>query len=94
MEASSYLSLATHNHTKLLFKQSLEILEDIRVQHDINFRKLMDALPEQYKGLIVQANYMDNDGYQHFRKRILDAGNATARAIEHEINKFSIDFQR
>ncbi len=94
MEAKEFLSLAAHTHTKILFKQCLQILEDIRVQHDINFRKLMDGLPDQYKTLVIQANYMDDDGYQHFRKRILDAGNSTARALDNEISKFSIDFSR
>ncbi len=94
LKARDYLNLAAQAHIKILFKQSLEILEDIRVQHDMNFRKLLDTLPEQYKGLIIQANYMDDDGYQHFRKRILDAGNSTARALDNEISKFSIDFSR
>jgi hypothetical protein len=92
MQAIQLLSFAIEREIRLLYKQQLMNFEDLLVQHNITFGKLMDALPKEHP-LIVQANYLDEASSAHFRKRILDAGNAALRASQSEIAKFDIKFK-
>jgi len=94
MNAKDYLEFAAQNNVKLMYKHFLELLEDIKEQHDISFRKLFDSLPEKDKNLIIQADYMDARAFDYFRKKVLDAGNDCARSVQSEINKYQIDFSR
>jgi hypothetical protein len=94
MEAHDYLNFHAQTNVKLLYKQFLELLEDIKEQHDINFSKLFDSLPEKDKTLIVQANYLDERAFDYFRKKILDSGNDCCRNIQSELAKFDINFKK
>ena len=91
-----------HNHllsdkieksTKNLFKGFLFLVEDLHVDHTINFDKLYDSIPEEYHPLIQQADYMDERKMSYLRKKILDIGNDTIRNIDTELNKFTIHFK-
>ena len=94
MEAKDYLDLALARESKRLYINFLEMLEDIHHQHDSNFRKLYDSLPEEYKAQVIQASYFDENGHAHFRKRALDHGNELIRSIRTELEKYEIDFKR
>ena len=76
-----------------MYKHFLEILEDIREQHDINFSKLFDSLPEDKKNQVIQANYLDERAFEYLRKKTLDAGNNCSREIQAELAKFDINFK-
>ena len=68
------------------------MLEDLNEEHRIHFSKLKQNLPEEYKSLIDQADYFDQDKLQHLRKRTLDIGNETIRNIEGDLENFTIGF--
>ncbi len=93
MEAKDYVSFSINREVRALFKRHLENFEDILERHDANFRKLYDTLPEQHKALVIQANYLDAEAAQHFRKRALDAGNTALRNCQAELDKFDINFK-
>lgn len=94
MDAQEYLHFHTQKSVKLMYKNFLEILEDIKEQHDINFQKLFDSLPDKKKNQVIQANYLDERAFEYFRKKILDHGNECARSIQTELEKFDVNFQK
>ena len=94
MEARDYLHFSLNRASKVLYINFLEYLEDIKQQHDNSFFKLMEGLPEQYKAQVIQASFMDQAAFEHFRKRVLDHGNVLVRTIDEEMKKFDIDFKR
>ena len=69
-----------------LYKSFLIILEDLGIQHDRNFNKLLDALPDD-RSLIEQADYFDDELMSHIRKKVLDNGNDCLRNILEIIEK-------
>jgi hypothetical protein len=93
MDAQEYLNFHTISNTKLMYKKFLEILEDVKEQHDISFSKLFDSLPEDKKNQVIQANYLDNRAFEYLRKKTLDAGNDCSRNIQIELAKFDINFK-
>jgi hypothetical protein len=94
MKAQDYLAFSATKEVKYLYKSFIESLEEIARQHDSAMFKLMENLPEEHKGKIIQASFFDEEAYQHFRKLALDHGNDCARAILDEIQKYEIDFKR
>lgn len=64
-----------------LWKKFLCLVEDMTYEHDENFTKLANALPE-HVNLINQANWLTEEKSRFLRKRILDMGNDTLRSLE------------
>ena len=94
MQAKDYLAFSATKEVKYLYKSFIECLEEVARQHDSAMFKLMENLPEEHKGKVVQASFFDEEAYQHFRKTVLDRGNDSIRAILDEIQKYEIDFKR
>lgn len=92
MQASDFLADTCSRNTTTLFKGFLHLVEDLKSEHDSNFKKLKEALPEEYHSLINQADYFDDPKMQHLRKRILDVGNESLRNILYEVENFTITF--
>ena len=80
-------------NTKKLFKSFLILIEDLNKDHEINFRKLRQALPSKYQSLLDQADYFDEDKLQYMRKKILDMGNESIRGTEDDLENFTISFK-
>ena len=80
-------------NTKVLFKSFLILIEDLHRDHLINFKKLRDALPEEYHALLNQADYFDQCKLQYLRKKILDMGNESIRDAESSLENFTISFK-
>jgi len=93
MQADTLLEEAVRENTKDLFKDFLVLVEDLSVDHEINFKKLYDNLPSEYHALIDQADYFSEDKIQYLRKKILDIGNNTIRKFESQAEKFTIKFK-
>jgi hypothetical protein len=72
-----------------LYKSFLIMMEDMHDQHDNNFRKLKQALPEEID-LIDQADYWDDSRMDYLRKKILDKGNDSLREIISQIEQFNL----
>jgi hypothetical protein len=73
----------TNKHIRILFKQFLHLLEDMKFEHDVNYSKLKESLPEA-KHLIDMANFLDEKKYSHSRKKILDFGNDAIRNLDND----------
>tara|TARA_Y100000592_G_C5202889_1_gene191378 strand:+ start:76 stop:363 length:288 start_codon:yes stop_codon:yes gene_type:complete len=72
-----------------LYKSFLIMMEDMHDQHDNNFRKLKQALPEEID-LIDQADYWDESRMDYLRKKILDKGNDSLREILGQLEQFNL----
>jgi len=72
-----------------LYKSFLIMMEDMHDQHDNNFRKLKQALPEEID-LIDQADYWDDSRMDYLRKKILDKGNDSLREILGQLEQFNL----
>jgi len=76
-----------------MFKGFLNILEDLQREHQINFDKLYEALPEEDHNLIGMADYFDEERFAAYRKKVLDMGNETLREYQNELENFRITFK-
>ena len=92
MDAEGIFKKYCQRNTVSLFKGFLVILEDLHQEHQIQFDKLRDNLPEGCRPIIEQADYFDADKLQYLRKRTLDIGNESIRNIEGEFDNYTIEF--
>ena len=92
MDAEGIFKKHCQRNTVALFKGFLMMLEDLQKEHQINFDKLRNSLPEEYSSLLEQGDYFCDDKLQHLRKRTLDIGNEAIRNIEGEFENFTINF--
>lgn len=91
--AQDLLEYCYVRNTKGLFKGFLMLVEDLKQEHESHFNKLKNALPEEYQDLIEQADYLDDDKFDHIRKRILDMGNENLRNFSTEFEKYTVSFR-
>ena len=92
MNAEDIFKKCCHRNTVSLFKGFLAMLEDLHKEHEINFRKLRNNLPEGCVPIVDQADYFDEDKLQHLRKRTLDIGNETIRNIQGDLDNYTAHF--
>ena len=78
---------------KLVFKSFLVMIEDLHIEHQIQFGKLKDKLPKEYLDIVDQADYLDEEKKQYLRKKILDIGNESIRGVNEELSKISVEFK-
>ena len=93
MDAKGLLQEHYSRSTKNLFKNFLVLLEDLQVEHCINFSKLKRNLPKEYKAIVDQADYFDRDKMQYLRKRVLDIGNEAVRSTDMDLELLEIHFE-
>jgi hypothetical protein len=75
-----------------LFKDFLEIIGEVKDDHDEFYGKLMEKLPPEYITTLVVGNPLSDDKFMRLRKKILDKGNDTIRDSELELGNYSISF--
>ena len=92
MNAEDIFKKCCHRNTVSLFKGFLVMLEDLHKEHEINFRKLRNNLPEGCVPIVDQADNFDEDKLKHLRKRTLDLGNETIRNIQGDLDNYTIGF--
>lgn len=80
-------------HIKDLFKSFLVVLEDLKNDHEIHFKKLKKSLPLEYHNLVSQADYFDDEKMQYLRKKVLDSGNNSMRDQNEDLQKFTVHFK-
>ena len=91
MNAQDFLNQKSDKALRSIFRGFLIILEDIQREHDINFDKLRESLPE-HEALINMADYMDEDRFNAYRKKVLDLGNDVLRDYQSELENFKVSF--
>ena len=82
------ISLQINKEITHLFKSFLEDLENFKKDHDLMLQKVADKNGKEFADSI---NYLNEDKYNHVRKRILDHGNESDRQLNSFIEYF--DFQ-
>jgi hypothetical protein len=92
MDAKDFLFDRSDKAMRSLFKGFLVILEDLQREHSINFAKLYDSLPEEYEDLVGMADYLDDERFAAYRKKVLDLGNEIARDHQCELENFQVQF--
>ena len=92
MNAKDFLSEQSDQGIRSLFKEFLRLLEQLKSEHDINFDKLYNSLPDEYHDLVNMADYFDEDRFSMYRKKVLDLGNETIRNQMSDIENFEIKF--
>jgi hypothetical protein len=92
MTGSEYLNDRVRTNTSDLFKRMLELLEDIKHEHDRQFAKLHESAPASFKPVVKQANYLDDEQMAWLRKRVLDMGNESLRKMASEMDVIRVEF--
>ena len=92
MTGKDYINDRVKINTSDLFKKMLLILEDIKYEHDRHFALLYQAASEQFKPVVKQAHYLDENKMALLRKRILDMGNESIRKTSSELDIVQIEF--
>lgn len=87
------LEFQVHRSVTNLYKVFLQMVEELSLEHDDQFKKLKNALPEEEK-LLTQAQYLDEGRLNFIRKKILDCGNDTRRELLLYMNNFDINFKK
>lgn len=92
MTGSEYLNDRVRVNTSDLFKRMLEVLEDIKHEHDRQFAMMYSSAPESFKPVVKQANYLDDAQMAWLRKRVLDMGNESIRKMASELDVIRVEF--
>ena len=93
MIARQFLNERSDHHIRFLFKSFLAILEDLKKHHDINFDKLRESMPNEHQDLLDMADYLDEDFFNNYRKKILDIGNSVLRDYNNELETLNVEFR-
>ena len=72
-------------HVTYLFKNFLSLLEDIKVDHDISYAKLSAIVGEDKKEALEVGDFLDQQKFVYYRKKILDLGNGCIRNLEKDL---------
>jgi len=72
------------------YKQQLNIVEDLRKDHQSFLKKLYTLAPKEH---IKNMDYFDEDKYNYIRKKILDNGNEIYREFEKVFEQLDINLK-
>jgi hypothetical protein len=75
-----------------IFKEMLNMLEDMKKDHDFHYQKLYENIPKEYHPIINAADHFTPDKVNWIRKRILDHGNESIRKLGAEIDNYTVSF--
>lgn len=88
------LQFQIERRMKVLFKNYLIMLEDMKIEHDEAMDKLYNLLPDNYKNYVELADYLSDEKLKHLRSRSLDKGNDCYRDIAEILKQFEIDIKQ
>ena len=92
MNAKKNLCFQSSREISTLFKEMLNMLEDMKKDHDFHYQKLYENIPEKYHPIIKTADHFTPDKVNWIRKRILDYGNESIRKLDAEIDNYTVSF--
>lgn len=93
MNAQDFLNDRSGHHIRFLFKSYLDMLDEMKKIHEINFEKLYEHLPEEHHGIVDMADYFDDKHHELIRKRVLDVGNSVLRDYYSELENLTVEFR-
>lgn len=76
-----------------LFKNYLNLADDVHGQHQHMLEKIESLLLEENKDKLYLVDYFDEEKYNLIRKRILDLGNDAIREMEQIIDRYDIELK-
>lgn len=92
MQAKDSLSKRQCRLITALFKEFLEILEEVRGDYNEFYGNLLAKLPPEHVTTLVVGNPLSEEKFKRLRKKVLDKGNDVLRDSEDELGHFSISF--
>tara|TARA_R100000734_G_C3264110_1_gene61927 strand:- start:71 stop:358 length:288 start_codon:yes stop_codon:yes gene_type:complete len=92
MNAKKNLCFQSSRAISTLFKEMLNMLEDMKKDHDFHYQKLYENIPEKYHPIIKTADHFTPDKVNWIRKRILDHGNESIRKLDAELDNYTVSF--
>lgn len=72
-----------------LSRNVLCVLEDLKRIHEINFDKLKNNLPEDCAAVVDMSDYLNDEFFQYYRKKILDIIQSGRRDLDFSVNDFA-----
>ena len=72
-------------HMTYLFKNFLTLLEDVKFDHDLNYKKTCDIVGEDKLEALEMGDFLCQQKFQYYRKKTLDLGNACIRNFEKDL---------
>lgn len=88
---NNLITVQTSKEITRLYKSFLEIIEDIRTDHD----EMIKKLPLNPTIVDIQKiNYLTQVKYEHIRKRVLDSGNECSRQILNFLEFFDFSINK
>ena len=92
MNAKKKLCFQSSKEISALFKEMLNMLEDMKKDHDFHYEKLYQNIPEEYHPIINTADHFTAEKVNWIRKRILDQGNESIRNLYSELDNYTVHF--
>ena len=89
LKEKALLEFQIVRHITMLYKEMLDSIKDMSVDHQGMLDKIVLFFPE-LKADIGKIDYFTEEKYNHIRKRILDRGNAAIRELQQLLEKFEI----
>jgi len=89
-KVKDYVSFQIHKSLVNLYKRYLNLIEDIREDHDSMIEKISSKID---KNTLKNIDYFDDIKYNYLRKKILDIGNETIREIEKNFDFIKMEFK-
>jgi len=75
---NNLITIQTHKEITRLYKSFLELIEDIRHDHNAMLQKVESRCGKEAS---QELNYLDQSKYEQLRKKVLDSGNECARQM-------------
>jgi hypothetical protein len=94
IEVDKILSFAMRRNITNLFKDFLDIVKELKVEHQESLSRLSNTLPEEYKANVYLADHFSDEKNERVRKTILSKGNDCIRNIEEQMNHFDIRLKK
>ena len=76
----------------ILSKRLLNLLEDLRQDHNVMLDKLESSF-ESEDNTLKDVDYFTDDKYDYMRKKVLDLSNEQIRELERLIEKFNVNIK-
>jgi hypothetical protein len=92
MDAKQTLANKSNKSISFLFKQYLILIEDLKFEHDQYVNKIKLEIPSEFHNVIDNADFFDETKMSRIRKKVLDIGNETIRALDSDLNDYTINF--
>jgi len=86
-----YVKFQMQRNMISLYKHHLEIIENLKVDHDFMIGKLKDNFPKE---VVESLDYFNEKKYNYIRKKTLDIGNEGIRDFDKHMDQLEVSLKR